>query len=541
MVSVEVIQGTDKGRTFRLDDDEQTVGRESPTVPLTDGTVSRHHARLSHRNGTWTIEDLGSVNGTFLNGVRVNKPLPVTAGDQIRVGRTLLVFGSGAAAAAAPLDVDENGRFLEASITATVPASDDSVIIPTPEAGAEAIGTLRVLYKLSTELSSIFTLEALLRRTLDLIFEVVKAERGYMLLIGDDGGLIPMAARTQDDPAATVQMPISRTIINEVLDKQVGVISSNAMRDKRFSSGKSVHDFGIRQAICVPLKGRAKIIGVIHVDSSVANQLYTTEELRLLTAIGYQTGLAVENVRLYEASVQSERLAAVGETVALLSHHIKNILQGLLGGTDVVERALSRENLDQARQGWPIIRRSLDRINGLILNMLAFTKPRQPLLESVNVNHVLAECVDLIASQADERNVAIMPDLDEVPPIPADPAGLHQAFLNLLSNALDAVDAGQGVVIVASEYDTMNRQVIVRVADNGVGIGPDQIGRIFEVFHSTKGHRGTGLGLTVTRKVIEEHGGRIDVESTPGQGTTFTVRLATQPGGIRSSDETQTP
>jgi len=539
MVSMEVIQGTDKGRVFRLDEDEQIVGRESPTVPLTDSTVSRQHARLSHRNGTWMIEDLGSVNGTFLNGLRVNKPLPMSAGDQIRVGRTLLVFGSGAAAAA-PLDVDENGQFLEASITATVPASGDSVIIPTPEAGAEAIGTLRVLYKLSTELSSIFTLDALLRRTLDLIFEVVKAERGYILLIGEDGAMIPMAARTQDD-AAAVQMPISRTIINEVLDKQVGVISSNAMRDKRFSSGKSVHDFGIRQAICVPLKGRAKITGVIHVDSSVANRLYSTEELRLLTAIGYQTGLAVDNVRLYEAAVQSERLAAVGETVALLSHYIKNILQGLLGGTDVVERALGRENLAQARQGWPIVRRSLDRINGLILNMLAFTKPRQPLLESVNVNHVLTECVDLIASQADERNVAIMPDLDEVPPIPADPDGLHQAFLNLLSNALDAVDAGQGVVILASEYDSMNRQVVVRVADNGVGIGPDQIGRIFEAFHSTKGHKGTGLGLAVTRKIIEEHRGRIDVESSPGQGTTFTVRLATQPGGIRSSDETQTP
>ena len=128
------------------------------------------------------------------------------------------------------------------------------------------------------------------------------------------------------------RIPISRTIINEVIARQVGVLSSNAMSDKRFTSGKSVHDYGIRSAICVPIKGREKILGVIHVDCSVSDQTYSTEQLRLLTAIGYQTGLAVENVWLYESAVQSERLAATGETVAFLSHHIKNILQAMVGG-----------------------------------------------------------------------------------------------------------------------------------------------------------------------------------------------------------------
>ena len=539
MASVEVIQGPDKGRAFQLGNGETVVGRQSEAVPLSDGTVSRLHSRIAQRNGEWAIEDIGSVNGTFLNGVRITKLSRLHSGDQIRCGRTLLIFG-GLEDDAIDLDVDENGGLVEASIMATVPAADDSVIIPTPEAGAEAIENVRILYNLAREVSSIFSLDALLERTVDTIFDVIHADRAFVLLIGPDGELIPKAARDRSSGKEEAALPISRTIINEVITKEVGVLSSNAMRDKRFSSGKSVHDFGIRSAIVAPIKGRERICGVIHVDSSVAEHTYTTEQLRLLTAIAYQTGLAVENVRLYEAQVKGERLAAVGETVALLSHHIKNIIQGLASGSELVEKALNENSPARARQNWPIVRRSLDRINAVVLNMLAFSKERRPLLESVNIDHVLTECVDLLVGQADERGIALMADLADVPPVPADPGGLHQALLNLLTNALDAVADRTGVITVASEFDRLAQQAVIRVSDNGVGIEPDQIDHIFEIFHSTKGQKGTGLGLAVVKKVIDEHGGKIEVTSTPGEGTTFLIRLPARPGGALSGD-TMTP
>ncbi len=540
MVALEVIQGPDLGRAFQLGLGETVIGRQSRQVPLTDSTVSRQHARLGQRDAGWYIEDVGSVNGTFVNGVRVRRPTRLHLGDQIRCGRTLLVFGSGdERATPPPVDVDEEGKFLDASIMATVPANEDSVIIPTPEAGAEAIDNLRILYNLSSEVASIFNLEQLLRRTVDMIFEVMPADRAYILLIGPDGELIPEAARSRDENQGE-RVPISRTIINEVVRKEVGVLSSNAMRDKRFSSGKSVHDYGIRSAICVPIKGREKPLGVIHVDCSVSDYTYSTEQLRLLTAIGYQTGLAVENVRLYEAAVKSERLAAMGETVAALSHHIKNILQALGGGTDLVEKALAQANVAKAQDAWPIIRRNLDRINGVMLNMLAFSKPRPRRLESLNVNYVMQECIDLVTPPADERGVALITDLADVPPVPGDAAGLHQAFLNLLTNALDAVESQTGAITVTSQFDSMNRQVIVRVTDNGVGIEPEERERIFEVFHTTKGRKGTGLGLAVAKKVVTEHGGKIEVQSAPGAGTTFTIALPAQVGGAPSSYDTQT-
>ncbi|MFP4054634.1 MAG: ATP-binding protein [Phycisphaerae bacterium] len=529
MASVQVIQGPDKGRTFDLIEGENSIGRLGVPVELTENTVSRRHATITPRNGQWILEDLGSANGTYLNGVRLRRPAVLHRGDQIRCGQTLLVFGGQSSTIQSSVDVDESGQLVDAAIVATIPSNEDSVIIPTPEAGREAIDNLRIIYDLISEVSSIFNIDQLLQRTLDKVFEVLRADRGFIMLIDENEELKLKASRVIDE-CREQKAPISRTIINEVASKQVGILSSNAMSDKRFAAGKSVHDLGIRSAVCVPLKGRERILGVMHVDCSVSDHTYSTEQLRLLTAIGFHTGLAVENVRLYESAVQSERLAAVGETVAFLSHHIKNILQGLSAGIDLVEMGLQKEQLGKAKDAWPIVQRNLGRINDLILNMLAFSKNRQPLLENVNINRVLDDCLELMTPRADERNVAVLSDLDDLPAIPADAAGLSQAFLNLMSNALDAVEDETGVITVRSKYDSMNRQVIVQVIDNGSGIEPDKLDQIFTPFYSAKGHKGTGLGLAVARKVTQEHRGTIDVDSTVGEGTTFTVSLPSMPG-----------
>jgi len=532
VASIQVIQGADKGRTIELTDVENVIGRQSRTAQLSDTTVSRHHSRIVLQKGKWMLEDLGSANGTYLNGVRIKKSSPLKGGDQIRCGSTLLVFMGGALTQTS-VDVDEEGNLVDAAIVARMPSNEDSVIIPTPEAGAQAIDNLRILYDLIGEVGSIFNIEQLLQRTLAKVVEIMTADRGYVLLIDEDGKLSLVASHLAAE-GREQDIPISRTIINEVVGKEVGVLSSNAMSDKRFASGKSVHNFGIRSAICVPIKGRRRILGVIQVDCSVSEHTYSTEQLRLLTAIGFQTGLAVENVRLYESAVQRERLAAVGETVAVLSHNIKNILQALSAGIDVVEMGLEHDNLAKAKASWPIVQRNIARINDLIINMLAFSKNREPLLESINVNHLVEECIELQSSRADEKGIALLSDLDDVPPISADAAGLHQAFMNLLSNAMDAVAEQTGAITVATRYDSMHRQVVLSFTDNGQGIPPEQQDSIFDPFWSSKGQSGTGLGLAVTRKVIREHQGRIDVQSSVGQGTTFRITLPTMQEGDAS-------
>jgi signal transduction histidine kinase len=298
------------------------------------------------------------------------------------------------------------------------------------------------------------------------------------------------------------------------------------MNDQRFSGGDSVQRYGIRSAMCVPIKFKDRLFGVIHIDSKIINYTFTADQLKLLVAIGVHTGLAMTNAALYSERLSRERLAAVGTTVASLSHSIKNIIQGLRGGAEVVELGFKKDNVKVVKGGWDIVSRNLERISQLTLNMLAYSKQRRPELEQAGPLPLLEELSELVQSQYDEKGVALLTEFDpDLPTAPLDESGLHQAILNLLTNALDAVEPQIGAVQFEADFEEASQSLRIAVADNGVGISPDRLGRIFQPFESTKGQRGTGLGLAVARKIVEEHGGRLDVESKPGEGTRFTIRL----------------
>jgi signal transduction histidine kinase/pSer/pThr/pTyr-binding forkhead associated (FHA) protein len=556
-----VLQGPDKGRRFELPDSTTLVGRDSRQLPLTDNTVSRRHCELvPAENGDWMLRDLGSSNGTYVNGGRVAKVHALKLGDQVRVGRTIMVFGAQpgvtrSSGGSVSLAGAEAG--MDSSIMHTVASSEDSMVLAVPEPAAAAMTNLKVLYQLGAALGSSFDVDHVLEVIMDLVLGHVKADRGIILLLDEKKNeLVPKVVRTRDegaphgttaskpvpplltsDPAAAPipKIQASRTIINHVITTGEGVLSSNAMSDQRFSKGKSVHNLGIRSALCVPIKARKldetstsanAIIGVIYIDSSVKNYTYSPDQLRLLTAIGLQAGLAVQNAKLYSQGLEAERLAAIGETTAALSHSVKNILQALRGGADVVEMGLRGGNLVQASKGWRIVDRNLDKIMNLTMNLLSYSKPREPALESVNPKALIDDCLELIAATANEKGVMAVADVEEDhPAIPLDQAGMHQVLMNLLSNAIDAVEPQTGLVRVECRYDAENRQSIIEVTDNGAGIPAPMTNHLFELFHSTKGNRGTGLGLAVAKKIVEEHEGSITATSTPGQGTSFKIRL----------------
>lgn len=547
MLTLFVLQGPDKGRRFDLPTEEPVLlGRASELVPLTDLTVSRRHARMEFRDGGWSIYTEGASNGLFLNGVRVEKPVRVKVGDQIRMGSTLLVFGSPRQSVTVAEDaLTPSGRVArpgDSAIISTVPSSQDSVVLAAPEPSAAAMAHFSVLLQIANAITSIFDVDLLLNKVMDLIFEQIRADRGFIGLIDEDNRkVVPRVVRYRAEEHVG-KIAVSQTIISHVISHNEGVLSSNAMSDVRFSKGKSVHNLLIRSAICVPIKGRERLLGVIHVDSSVANYTYTQDQLRLLTAIGLQTGVAVENLRLYQASVQRERLAATGETVASLSHSIKNILQGITGGADVLEMSLRKADVEQARTGWHMLKRNLDRVQTLTMNMLAYSKGRQPSIELTHLPHLINECVELVRQAAREKGVEIKVEIKpNQPPVPVDADAIHQAVLNLVVNALDAVEAKKGVIRLVCDVDTRRGDALIEVHDNGVGIPPEDLRNIFRPFWSTKGQRGTGLGLAVTQKIVEEHHGSISVDSNVGKGTSFRIQLPLSQHAQPDPGETQTP
>ncbi|MBN2064971.1 MAG: FHA domain-containing protein [Sedimentisphaerales bacterium] len=518
-----------------MNESPAVIGRNSPDVPLTDNTVSRRHSELIRKSDdSWVIRDLGSANGTFVNGVKLSGFLDLKQGDQVRCGATLIVFGqkrtgSGIICDPVSLQIDPDGNLIESSIMGTTPGLDDSVIIAGPETSS-AVGNLRLLYELSTTISSIFDESQLLDKVMDIVFDNLPADRGFILLREqEDKPLVPMAARYRDESQKdSGKITVSHTIVEHAMEKREGVICTNAMRDPRFAKGESVHNYAIRSALCVPIAVRSNVMGVIYVDTTMATNTYAGEQLELLTAIGYQTGLALENARLYQSGVRAERLAATGETVAYISHGIKNILQGMQSATDLVDMGFHKNKMEVAGKGWKVVKRNLTRVQNLMLNMLAYSKVRKPNKEMSQLNHLVAEAVDLLSENAHQKGVGLFSDLDShLPPIPMDADGIQQVLLNLILNAFDVLASGEGVITVKTSYNIVRGNAMLIVSDNGPGIAPDELGEIFTAFHSSKGHGGTGLGLAVVKKIVEEHDGTVTVDSKIGEGTTFTVSLPT--------------
>jgi len=537
-----VLQGPQKGRRFELPDNEpQLIGRSSEALELTDQTISRRHAELTPDDGRWHICDLNSANGTYVNGIRIAQRQTLRPGDQIRTGNSLLLFGVEAPQQFRNAPLEEAA--IDVHVEAAFGSNDDSLIMAVPEPSSAAVVQLKVVYELTRLIASFTDRGVLLEKVMDLIFEVFQADRGFILLQEEpDHWSEPVVIRHRVKPEnpQEARLTVSRTIVQHVLSKGEGVLTSNAMSDQRFAPGDSVQRYGIRSALCVPIKFKDQIFGVIHLDSQIINYTFTEDQLRLLTAIGVHTGLALANAQLYSEQLQGERLAAVGETVASLSHSIRNILQGMRGGADVVELGLKKSNTQLMRNGWAIVSRNLDRIYGLTLNMLAYSKQRTPELDLTNINQLLEDAVQLLQKQYDDKQAALITDLDQdMPPVPLDAGGMHQAVVNLLNNALDAVESERGFVILGSKYDHEAQRAHIRVTDNGVGMNQRQLQQLFEPFQSTKGQRGTGLGLVVTKKVVEEHGGHIDVESKSRQGTTFTLTLPARGGVAEASADTQ--
>lgn len=540
-----VLNGPDQGKMLRLTPGIWRIGRgRQNDLKLRDTEVSRQHAQIRVTEDEILLEDLGSSNGTYVNGVRVSS-YPLQAGDRIQLGRTTLVVNSG------PLSSTSSPQHAEVRIVPGPSDLDASAIVPgIPPADSlplfrrpdleeadlrSALASLGVLYEVSKAVSHIGDIPDLLDRILRLVLESVPAEQAVIFLL-EDGELRPYAARTEKArPDSSIR--VSRTIVDYVLEHNEGVLTMDARQDERFAGGASVQQFAIRQAICVPMQGRHDLVGVLYLDRKADpfadadqppdRQHFTEHHLLLALAIARIAALAVEDTRYHQALLRAERLAAIGQAMAALSHHIKNILQGFRTGEAVLELGLKQNNASLIQQGWNAIKRSQDRIFHLVMDMLSYSKERTPLWEEVDVNELVREVVDSARARADEVGARLAYE-PASPPVRCylDQQAIHQVLLNLVLNALDAIEGQQGGTVrirVAPSPDTNTVSFIV--SDTGPGIPPELQRHIFSPFFSTKGSRGTGLGLAVSEKIVREHDGEILLTSEPGKGSVFEVRL----------------
>ena len=261
--------------------------------------------------------------------------------------------------------------------------------------------------------------------------------------------------------------------------------------------------------------------------------------IRLSATLLYKDGEEIGSVGFFQdlrkikllqkELIERERLSAVGQTVAGMAHYIKNILNGLEGGIYMVNTGLKKDKQPMLTKGWGIVQNNVAKISDLVMDMLTYSREREPELESCSPNDIAQDVFDLMDEKAKRSRVTLVKDFD--PSIDIcflDPAGLHRCLLNLVTNAVDAciLDGNKekdwSVTIKTQKGED---EIRFHVTDNGMGMTKEIQGKIFERFFTTKGSKGSGFGLLVTQKTIEEHGGKVTFESEPGKGTTFSLHL----------------
>lgn len=228
--------------------------------------------------------------------------------------------------------------------------------------------------------------------------------------------------------------------------------------------------------------------------------------------------------------VEAERMAAIGQTIAGLAHTIKNMAGGLKGGLFVLKKGIELNNKKYLCQGWDMVKGNVDKIKNLSLDLLNYGKSADIHYRLCDPNAPAMEVVDLMRARAEESGIDLRIHLEqELKAFYFDPEGIHRCLLNLVANAMDACkqdetsDRGKEVRLVTRKVDGWGAEY--QVIDNGCGMEEDVRKQIFQSFFSTKGTRGTGIGLMMTKKIIDRHQGVIEVESNKGEGATFMIRI----------------
>lgn len=313
------INGTPSDQ-FELDRNEMRIGRHPECDIVVDaGAVSRFHAKLVRVASAWTVEDLGSRNGTFVNGQLLTRPHTLGEGDRIRISEVELVFHQEAvpefARNANEMTFDGSNFGIQMvddddSHTATKSkiefrSSDDGLKMT-----ATAEAKLAALVAINRNLTGAISIDEVLPKVLNSLFEVFpSADRGFVVMESPDGTLLPRWVKTRKHADETETVRISRTIIRKTMESGETILSLDAMDDSRFDSSESIADFSIRSMMCAPLhNGDGTAIGALQIDSTQGRGQFRDEDIDLLTGVAAQASVVINNARLHEQSLRQKEV-----------------------------------------------------------------------------------------------------------------------------------------------------------------------------------------------------------------------------------------
>ena len=328
----------------------------------------------------------------------------------------------------------------------------------------------------------------------------------------------------------------SEIIVRTVLEKKEQVVTTSSNDPRVTPRFRQI--FGSAEFVSVPLIVKGAVVGVILADNLYSGRGITDDHVKLMMLFASQAALAIENAETYadlqksmqslrEAQsqlIQGEKLATVGKMAASVAHEIRNPLSTIGGFANTILR--KPENIERVKRSATVIAEEALRLENLLKGVMDFSRPSAPVLKQGDFNAVVEKVFRTQSEYMASRGISAHIDLDRsIPEIHFDENQVMQILHNLIRNGTESMQAGGSLTVKTGRND---ESVCLSITDTGTGIPAEIMDRLFDPFFTTKSD-GTGLGLAVCKKIIEDHGGRIEVQSMLGKGTTFTICFPTTP------------
>ena len=408
---------------------------------------------------------------------------------------------------------------------------------------------LSILNAISKIISSSVNLDEILNSTIDKILDASESESVSIYLLNDGGKVLNLAAHIglsanlTNHPFMRSRNPGNGLLGQVLLDGEPKVIN-NTLQSIDPDVDLLIEE-GFQSTVYIPLTTKGASIGVMCVSALNPNT-FSSEFVEFLTVIGNHIGVAVDNANMHknikeayqdlkevqEQIVWTEKLASLGKLAATIAHEINNPLAGVLNYIRLIIKQLSRNNishekLEDISRYLKIMESETARCGDIVKDLLAFARRTKITMESNRIEDIINKTLNLISHELEIKELQLKTNITpNLPKVKCDFKQIQQVFLNLMYNASEAMPNGGTLSITATKANGAQALLEIAISDTGCGISEKDMEHIFEPFFTTKEEgKGVGLGLSVVYGIISRHNGTIAVESEPGKGSTFKVRL----------------
>jgi signal transduction histidine kinase len=378
---------------------------------------------------------------------------------------------------------------------------------------------LTSLYQISHKLLPIKNVSELAEVWLEQLFKALPIERGAIFLFNQAKNQLEQVVSSTRKHEKIDDLKNNNPIIEHTFLNNVAIHTNSTTVESLIKNNEFQKTVG--SLLCAPISSGLQVWGVVYLDSFISEDL-NSEDLEFLIATAREAGLLIENLQLQEQLVNAERLATIGKLASGISHEIRNRLS-LLTGIEFIEIKYGHD--PDVKLFAEMVKVGQQRALALVDEIRAFARnqqeefPKSPL----PIVKTIEKALSILKLDPSAIRRTINFNYNSHPIVPFNEAKIEQVIINLIRNAIEATSENTGVIII--NLTGNNQDVIIQISDNGVGIPPDLLERIWSPFFTTKGEEGTGLGLEICRRIIEAHKGQITCESSIGKGTCFTVTL----------------